>query len=110
MYRASLRTRRQLAVNLVLDISGSTGEQRADGHSAFEDQIQLAYQLGFTLDSLGDTVAMRGFHSWGRGLARAVRIKNHDERWSLAVVERLRSLDPIGYTRIGAAIRHGHHA
>lgn len=109
VYRASLRTRRNLAVNIVLDISGSTGERRPDGGSAFEDQRQLAYQLGFTLDSLGDTVAMMGFHSWGRNLARAVRIKNHDERWSLAVAERLRSLDPVGYTRMGAAIRHGHH-
>ena len=109
VYRASLRSRRDLAVNIVLDISGSTGERRSDGGSAFEDQRQLAYQLGFTLDSLGDTVAMMGFHSWGRNLARAVRIKNHDERWSLAVAERLRSLDPVGYTRMGAAIRHGHH-
>jgi nitric oxide reductase NorD protein len=108
VYRASLRTRRDLAVNVVLDISGSTGEQRPDGHCAFEDQLQLAYQLGSTLDSLGDTVAMMGFHSWGRGLARAVHIKHHDERWSLAVVERLRLLDPVGYTRLGAAIRHGH--
>jgi hypothetical protein len=109
VYRASLRTRRDLAVNLVLDISGSTGEQRPDGHSAFEDQIQLAYQLAFTFDSLGDTVAVMGFHSWGRGLARVVHIKNPAERWSLAVAERLRSLEPVGYTRIGAAIRHGHH-
>jgi nitric oxide reductase activation protein len=38
-----------------------------------------------------------------------VRIKNPEERWSLAVGERLRRLEPVGYTRIGAAIRHGHH-
>jgi hypothetical protein len=109
VYRASLRTRRDLAVTLILDISGSTGEQRPEGHCAFADQLQLAYQLGFTLDSLGDTVAMMGFHSWGRSLVRAVHIKNHDERWSLAVAERLRLLEPVGYTRLGAAIRHGHH-
>jgi hypothetical protein len=108
-FRAALPTRRDLAVNVVLDISGSTGERRPDGHSAFEDQLQVAYQLGFTLDSLGDTVAMMGFHSWGRESARIVRIKRYDERWSLRVAERLRLLDPVGYTRIGAAVRHGHH-
>ena len=109
VYRASLQSRRDLAVNVILDISGSTGERRPNGRTTFEDQRALAYQLGSTLDSLGDAVAMMGFHSWGRGLAQIVRIKGHDERWSLRVAQRLRSLEPFGYTRIGAAIRHGHH-
>jgi len=109
VYRASLQARRDLAVNVIVDISGSTGERRPDGGTAFADQLALAYQLGSTFDSLGDAVAMMGFHSWGRGLAQIVRIKRHDERWSLRVAQRLRLLEPVGYTRIGAAIRHGHH-
>ncbi len=107
VYRASRRTRRDLAVTLVLDISGSTGEQLSEGHSIFGKQLQAVYQLGQVFDSLGDTVAIFGFHSWGRKLARVVRIKGHDERWSLRVAERMALLEPVGYTRIGAAIRHG---
>jgi nitric oxide reductase activation protein len=107
VYRASRRTRRDLAVTLVLDISGSTGEQPYEDHSIFRKQLQAAFQLGQVFDSLGDTVAMFGFHSWGRKLVRVVRIKGHDERWSLRVAERMALLEPVGYTRIGAAIRHG---
>lgn len=107
IYRASRRTRRDLAVTIALDISGSTGEQNPEADSAFKKQLQLAYQLGMTLDSLGDTVAMFGFHSWGRKLVRVIRLKGHKERWSEKIGERLALLEPTGYTRIGAAIRHG---
>jgi nitric oxide reductase NorD protein len=107
IYRASRRTRRDLAVAIVLDISGSTGEQNQAGDSIFRKQLQLAYQLGMTLNSLGDTLAMFGFHSWGRKLVRVVRLKGHEERWSSRVAERLGLLEPVGYTRIGTAIRHG---
>jgi nitric oxide reductase activation protein len=107
VYRASRRTRRDLAVAIVLDISGSTGEQDASGKSAFKKQLQLAYQLSRTFDSLGDTLSLFGFHSWGRKLVRMVRIKGHGERWSGVIAERLALLEPVGYTRIGTAIRHG---
>jgi nitric oxide reductase NorD protein len=107
IYRASRRTRRDLAVAIVLDISGSTAERDARGTSVFRKQLQLIFQLGHTLDSLGDQVAMFGFHSWGRKRVRVVRIKNHDERWNSKIVHRLALLQPVGYTRLGTAIRHG---
>jgi nitric oxide reductase NorD protein len=107
VYRASRRTRRDLAVVIVLDISGSTGEQDALGNTPFRKQLQLAYQLAHALDSLGDTVAMVGFHSWGRKLVQMVHLKGHEERWSGAVGQRLALLEPVGYTRTGTAIRHG---
>lgn len=107
IYRASRRTRRDLAVAIVLDISGSTGEQNAQGETIFQKQIRVAYQLAATLNTLGDTVAMFGFHSWGRKLVRVVRLKGHEERWSGRVAERFGLLEPVGYTRTGTAIRHG---
>jgi nitric oxide reductase NorD protein len=107
VYRASRRTRRDLAVMIVLDISGSTGEQDDRGETPFKKQLQLAYQLAHALDSLGDTVAMVGFHSWGRKLMQVVRLKGHKERWSGAIAQRMALLKPVGYTRTGAAVRHG---
>jgi nitric oxide reductase NorD protein len=109
VYRTGRPTRRDLAVTIVVDISGSTGEQPQYGDSIFKKQLQVAYQLGHVLDSLGDLVSMFGFHSWGRKLVRVIRIKGHKERWSLRVAERMALLEPVGYTRIGAAIRHGTH-
>lgn len=107
LYRASRRTRRDLAVAIVLDISGSTGEQNGESETVFAKQMRVAYQLAATLNTLGDTVSVFGFHSWGRKLVRVVRLKGHEERWSGRVAERLALLEPVGYTRTGTAIRHG---
>ncbi len=109
VYRTSRRTRRDLAITIIVDISGSTAEEPRGGDSTFKKQLDVAYQLGQVLDSLGDRVAMFGFHSWGRKLVRVVRIKDQAERWSLRVADRMALLEPVGYTRIGAAIRHGTH-
>ncbi|MGQ0698861.1 MAG: nitric oxide reductase activation protein NorD [Panacagrimonas sp.] len=107
VYRASRRTRRDLGVAIALDISGSTSEKNSSGQSVFDQQMQLGYQLARTLSELGDTVALFGFHSWGRSLVRSVRLKGPEERWSARVAERLAQIEPVGYTRTGAAIRHG---
>lgn len=107
IYRASRRTRRDLAVVIVLDISGSTAEKDGYGVSIFGKQMQMAYQLAHVLNTLGDTVAMFGFHSWGRKLVRVVRLKGHEERWGGQIADRMALLEPIGYTRTGTAIRHG---
>lgn len=106
VYRASRCTRRDLAVAVVLDVSGSTGETGTANHSLFDKQLQVAYHLGNAFDALGDTVEIFGFHSWGRKLVRWLPLKAHDESWSGAVAERFAQLDPAGYTRMGAAIRH----
>lgn len=107
IYRASRRTRRDLAVAIALDISGSTGESDQTGRSVFDRQLSVAYQLTRSLSQLGDTVALFGFHSWGRNLVRSVRLKGHEEPWSGMVSERMSRLEPYGYTRTGTAIRHG---
>jgi nitric oxide reductase activation protein len=107
VYRASRRTRRDLAVAIALDISGSTGERDAQGKTVFDRQVQVGFQLARVLHDLGDTVAMFGFHSWGRNLVRAVRLKGPEERWGSHIAARFSQLEPVGYTRTGAAIRHG---
>jgi nitric oxide reductase activation protein len=93
----------------VLDVSGSTAEEDAFATSVFMKQLRLTFQLGYTLDALGDSVDIFGFHSWGRKSARVIKIKGHGERWSAAITDRLAQLEAVGYTRLGAAIRHGHH-
>ena len=106
VYRSSKKTRRDLGVMVVVDISGSTEEKNTRGESVFEHHMRAAYHLAQTLDRLGDRVALYGFQSWGRKLVRMVRLKGHEETWSGRVAERFRLLEPLGYTRTGAAIRH----
>jgi nitric oxide reductase activation protein len=106
VYRASKKTRRDLGVMVVVDISGSTEEKNTKGESVFEHHLRAAWHLAQTFDRLGDRVALYGFQSWGRKLVRMVRLKGHEETWSGRVAERFSLLEPLGYTRTGAAIRH----
>ncbi|RJG27124.1 nitric oxide reductase activation protein NorD [Massilia cavernae] len=106
VYRASRRTRRDLGTMVIVDVSGSTEEKNHRGVSVFDQHLRAAYQIAKTLDQLGDRVALYGFQSWGRKLVRLARLKGHEERWSGHVAERFAQLQPLGYTRSGAAIRH----
>lgn len=105
IYSASLPTRRDLGVLILLDTSSSTLEGTGNDR-VFDRQAQAAWRLCRSFDLLGDRVAMYGFHSWGRTLVRFQHIKTFDERLGAAVPERMGKLSVAGYTRCGAAIRH----
>jgi nitric oxide reductase activation protein len=52
-------------------------------------------------------VALYAFHSQGRSGVRLVPLKRFDDDLEAPVMRRLRGLAPGGYSRLGAAIRHG---
>lgn len=108
VYRASRKTRRDLGVVVLADTSGSTQEANAGGESLFHQHLRAAYQLTRAFDRLGDRIASYGFQSWGRRMVHFSRLKGHDEAWSQAATARFAHLEPVGYTRTGAAIRHAH--
>jgi len=106
IYSASLRTRRDLGVMILLDTSSSTLEGVGQDR-VFERQARVAWRLAHAFELLGDRVALYGFHSWGRTLVRFQHLKTFDESFGAAVRERMKRLSVAGYTRCGAAIRHG---
>jgi nitric oxide reductase activation protein len=106
VYQASLKTRRDLGVQILVDASSSTLEDSAEGTKVCDLQMNAAWQLCRAFSLMGDRVAMHGFHSWGRSLVRLQRLKSFDERVGGAVEQRIRNLSVAGYTRCGAAIRH----
>lgn len=105
IYSASLRTRRDLGVMILLDTSSSTLEALGVDR-VFDRQARLAWQLARSFELLGDRVALYGFHSWGRRLVRFQHVKAFDERIGGGARERMTRLSVAGYTRCGAAIRH----
>lgn len=107
IYSHSMRTRRDLAAMVLLDVSGSTGEKDETGLSVHHRQMQLAYHLTRALHELGDQVSCYAFHSWGKSLVRLLRIKSFVEKHiDTGMLNRLAMLEPVGYTRTGAALRH----
>jgi len=107
VYVESLRRRRDLAVLLLLDISGSSAESAGEGQTVHERQRAAAAMLALALHGLGDRVALYGFYSQGRSAVRLVRVKSFNDDLDTLVMRRLGGLVPGGYTRLGAAIRHG---
>jgi nitric oxide reductase NorD protein len=108
IYESSRLTKRDLSVLVLLDCSGSTAEQSC-GHVVFEEERQLAGELTVGLERLGDRVGTYGFNSRGKDAVKFLRIKEFGARFDTAAKRRLRSVQPSGFTRIGAAIRHGAH-
>jgi nitric oxide reductase NorD protein len=106
-YVDTVRRARDLAVLVLLDISGSAGELGATGRSVHEHQRAAAAALTFALHDFGDRVALYGFRSLGRTAVHVVPVKRFDERLDVRVLDRLGALTPRAYTRLGAAIRHG---
>jgi hypothetical protein len=107
VYLDSLRRRRDLSVLLLLDISGSTAEPAASGRTVHEEQREVAAALTVALHQIGDRVALHAFHSQGRSAVRLMPVKRFGDALDPLVLRRLRSLVPGGYSRLGAAIRHG---
>jgi nitric oxide reductase NorD protein len=107
VYIDALRRRRDLAVLLLLDVSGSAAEPGAMGERVHEHQRAAAAALATALHQLGDRVALYAFHSQGRSAVQLMPVKRFDDGLDGLVMRRLGGLVPGAYSRLGAAIRHG---
>jgi len=107
IYIESLRRRRDLAVLLLLDTSGSAAEPGATGQTVHEQQRAAAAALTVALHELGDRVALFAYHSRGRAAVHLERVKGFDDALDTLVMRRLHGLVPGAYSRLGAAVRHG---
>ncbi|TAL05874.1 MAG: nitric oxide reductase activation protein, partial [Chloroflexota bacterium] len=79
VYIDSLRRRRDLAVLLLLDISGSVAEPGATGKTVHEHQRATAAALTVALHDLGDRVALYAFHSQGRSAVHLMPVKRFED-------------------------------
>ncbi|MDT5366386.1 MAG: nitric oxide reductase NorD protein, partial [Mycobacterium sp.] len=107
VYLDSLRRKRDLAVLILLDVSGSVAEPGAPGQTVHEQQRAAAAAITIALHDLGDRVALYAFHSQGRSAVKLMPVKRFDDDVDTLVMRRLRGLVPGAYSRLGAAIRHG---
>jgi len=103
----SVRRRRDLSVLLLLDVSGSAAEPATNGKTVHEQQRAAAALLMLALHELGDRVALYAYHSQGRAAVSLMPVKRFGEAPGGVVMQRLGSLEPGAYSRLGAAIRHG---
>jgi nitric oxide reductase activation protein len=107
VYLESIRSAPDLAVVVLLDISGSAALPSVAGGTVHDQQRTAALALASALHALGNRVALFGFYSQGRSAIRMLRVKRFGDPLDAAALRRLAALEPAAYTRMGAAIRHG---
>lgn len=106
IYLERQKLARNLGVLILLDASGSATETTHTGVSVHEHQRRAAATLATTLEELGDRVGVYGFRSRGRSAVQLLAIKPFGQRFGTNGRVQLNQLEPAGFTRMGAAIRH----
>ena len=97
--------KRDIAVLLLLDVSGSTGELVAD-KKVIDIEKHAALVLGQGLSVLGDRFEICGFSGTGRERCEFIIFKHFDDVWDNRSMSRVLSAWPVSSTRMGAALRH----
>ncbi len=104
-YERPVINHRDLAVLILLDVSGSTGEQVEERSRVLDVEKQASVILAEGLDALNDRFAVCGFSSNGREQCEYLMFKEFEEPWPDAV-GRVMAARPRSSTRIGPALRH----
>lgn len=106
LYLHARPARRGLAISLLVDVSGST-ETQVTSEWRIVDLEKIAVLLATqALDALGDLYAVYSFSGKTAQNVRMTAVKNFGERSGDTVHRRIAGLEPGGFTRLGAAVRH----
>jgi nitric oxide reductase NorD protein len=105
-YAAARPARRDLALALLVDVSASTDSWVSGGQRIIDVEKESLIVLLEALDALGDRHAAVAFSGEGAGGVRVLTVKAFAEPVGAAVRRRVAALEPDGYTRTGAALRH----
>jgi nitric oxide reductase NorD protein len=106
LYQHTRTARRELAVTLLIDVSGST-----DGHISAQRRIidverEALLLVCLALDSLREPYSVLAFSGESAARVTVRTIKKFSEGLNEDIGLRIAGLEPENYTRVGAAIRH----
>jgi nitric oxide reductase NorD protein len=110
IWRQARPQKRDLAVEVLLDVSRST-ESAIPGHghggrAVIDVEREALAALSWGLSTTGDDFAIHAFSSLKRDRVYIQCAKRFGEPMTEAVEQRIAALRPGHYTRLGAAIRH----
>ena len=106
LYVAVRPARRELAILLLVDVSGSTDTFVTKALQVIDVEKIALLLAAEALDALGDRYAMFAFSGKGARAVHVSPIKDFTERNGATVRGRISALAPDANTRLGAAIRH----
>ncbi|PHV07233.1 hypothetical protein CSQ96_11865 [Janthinobacterium sp. BJB412] len=105
LYTQQRRARRDLAITLLVDVSGSTDGWIAPGRRVIDVEREALLLVCVALDGLAERFSVQAFSGEGAHGVVVRDIKRFDEAYGPEVALRIAGLEPEHYTRAGAAVR-----
>lgn len=106
LYCSQQRTRRDMAILILIDISGSTDGWISSSRRVIDVEREALLLVCIALGAMGEPFAVQAFSGNGPAGVSLWDIKRFDEPHGPAVALRIAALEPDQYTRTGAALRH----
>ena len=104
IYLSKRKKEKDISILLLLDVSLSS-DGYANGNRVIDVEKQVSILFGEILDEYNIDFSIDCFYSKTRNHSTFITIKDFDEDWNRAKYK-VGAVEPSGYTRIGAALRH----
>lgn len=104
IYIANRKKDKDLSILLVLDSSLSS-DGYVDGNRVIDVEKQVSILFGEILNEFNVDFSINTFYSKTRSYSTYINLKDFDEDWNVGR-NRIGAIQPSGFTRIGAALRH----
>jgi nitric oxide reductase NorD protein len=98
--------RRDLSIQILIDVSGSTDGWIAGNRRVIDVAREALLLVCIALDSLREPYSVMAFSGDGPQAVTVRTVKSFEEHDSQEIALRVAGLEPERYTRAGAAIRH----
>jgi nitric oxide reductase NorD protein len=106
LYQSERRSRRDMAIMLLVDVSGSTDGWIAADKRVIDVEREALLLVCIALEGMADPFSVLAFSGEGPQAVVVRSIKRFDQPYDNTVAQRIAGLEPEHYTRAGAAIRH----
>lgn len=106
LYQTVRMARRDMAVTLLIDVSGSTDAWIAAHRRVIDVEREALLLVCNALEGMGEPYSILAFSGTGPQGVTVRSLKDFAERYDREVALRIAGLEPEDYTRAGAAIRH----
>lgn len=106
VYESVRPARREICVQILIDVSGSTDGWVAENRRVIDVAREALLMVCIALDSLREPYSVLAFSGTGPQAVTVRNVKAFEEHDREEIALRIASLEPDKYTRAGAAIRH----
>lgn len=104
IYISNRKKEKDLSILILLDISLSS-DGYAAGNRVIDVEKEVSILFGEILNEFNIDFSIDSFYSKTRNFSTYLTVKDFDENWNSAK-HKIGAVEPNGYTRIGAALRH----